>query len=142
MFTYDITTTTGKIRFLVGDIASASPNFQDEEIQAVMNITAGQLQGPLFQFGDDVSGNEVLFYVCASLLDALAARVASSNNGRTYRISDFELTGKDQVAAIQDAAQKFRDAINNMPAWGIIEENNCGFNELTIIRNWILRSEF
>jgi hypothetical protein len=28
-----------------------------------------------------------------------------------------------------------------LPAWGIIEENLCGFNEMVIIRNWVLRTE-
>ena len=38
-------------------------------------------------------------------------------------------------------AQRCRDAGNNLPAWGIIEENLCGFNEMVIIRNWVLRTE-
>lgn len=140
--TYDVTTPTGQIRLLIGDTNITTPNFYDEEIQAIMNLTAGQLQGPMYQFSTPVSGNEVLFLICASLMDSLASRVAASKNGRSYKIADFQITGKDQVKAIQDIAQRFRDAINSMPAWGIIEENNCGFNELTLIRNWVLRTEY
>ena len=81
------------------------------------------------------------FFACATTMDALASRTAGGGAGQSVTIGDYKLVGRDQVKAIQDIAQRFRDAVNNMPAWGITEENTCGFNEMVIIRNWVLRTE-
>jgi hypothetical protein len=143
-FTYDVTTTIGKMRLLLGDTVQASANFQDEELQAILDTTDFILSGPSSAsvFGSALlPENEVLFMACANAMDALAARVASSANGQTVKIGDYSITGKDQVQKLQDIAQRFRDAIENMPAWGVIEENLSGFNELLIMRNWILKTE-
>lgn len=143
-FTYDVTTTIGKMRLLIGDTVQASANFQDEELQALLDTTDFILSGPSSAsvFGSaTIPENEVLFLACANAMDALASRVAASPNGQTVKIGDYSITGKDQVQKIQDIAQRFRDAIENMPAWGIVEENLSGFNELLIIRNWILKTE-
>jgi len=141
-FSYDVTTTIGQMRLLIGDIGSASPNFQDEELQTVLNITAGMESGPIGFFGNaPVPPNQLLLLACANAIDALASRVGSFANGQSVTIGDYKITGKDQVKALQDIAQRFRDAVNNLPAWGIIEENTCGFNEMVIIRNWVLRTE-
>lgn len=140
-FSYNVATTIGQMRLLIGDTGSASPNFQDEELQAVLNITQGMESGPQGFFGGAVPQNEILLLACANAVDALASRVGSFATGQTVTIGDYKITGKDQVKALQDIAQRFRDAVNNLPAWGIIEENLCGFNEMVIIRNWVLRTE-
>ena len=101
-----------------------------------------QVQGPNNFFGGStVSEKEILLLSCATAFDALAGKV-SSLHGQTITLGDFTVTAKDQVASLQNMAQKFRDAVYNLPAWGIVEENLSGFNELTIIRNWVLRTEF
>lgn len=140
-FTYDVTTTNGLIRLMIGDTVSASANFQDEELNALLNLTQSQISGPVVPFGAATLTNDLLCYTCASALDALAARVAASPNGQTIQIGDYKLTGKDQVGLLKDQAQRWRDVVEQMPAWGIGEENLSGFNELTIIRNWVLRTE-
>jgi hypothetical protein len=142
-FTYDVTTLTGQMRLLLGDMVAATANFQDEELQAIQNFIGGMESGPLGFFGDVGAppSSELLLLSCALAMDSLASRAASFGSGQTVQIGDYRLTGKDQVKAIQDIAQRFRDAVNNLPAWGIIEENTCGFNEMVIIRNWVLRTE-
>jgi hypothetical protein len=141
-FTYDLTTVTGQMRLLLGDTVQASANFQDEELQVFQNVVSGMESGPQGFFGDAaISQNELLLLSCAQAMDSLASRTAGFGSGQTVQIGDYRLTGKDQVKAIQDIAQRFRDAVNNLPAWGIIEENTCGFNEMVIIRNWVLRTE-
>lgn len=142
-FSYDVTTTIGKMRLLIGDTVQASANFQDEELQAILDTTQAIFSGPQGAvFGEtQIPENELLFMACATALDGLATRVAASPNGQTVKIGDYSITGKDQVQKLQDMAQRFRDAIENMPAYGVIEENLSGFNELLIIRNWILRTE-
>lgn len=143
-FTYDLTTTIGKMRLLLGDTVQASANFQDEELQAILDITDFTLAGPRGSVsfgGQTIPENEILFMACANAMDALASRVAATPNGQTVKIGDYSITGKDQVQKLQDIAQRFRDAIENMPAYGIVEENLSAFNELLIIRNWVLRTE-
>lgn len=140
-FTYDVTTVTGQMRLLIGDANSAAPNFQDEELQAILNITSGMESGWQTVSDSAIPQSELLLLACATAMDALASRTAGADSGQTVTIGDYKLTGKDQVKAIQDIANRFRDAVNNLPAWGIIEENTCGFNEMVIIRNWVLRTE-
>ncbi len=142
-FSYDLSTTTGKMRLLLGDTNSSSPNFQDEELSTIADITTTQLSGNAALFGEQsLATNDVLFHACANAVDSLAARIGSGKGGQTYKLGDYEITGSDQVKTLQDIAQRFRDAINNMPAWSIVQENLSGFNELTIIRNWVLRTEY
>ena|ERR1700688_4151476 len=141
-FSYDVTTTTGKIRLMIGDMVQASAYFQDEELQAIQNVISGMESGPQGFFGTAaIPQNELLMFSCAAAMDALAARVSASASGQSVKIGDYQVSGKDQVKALQDIAQRFRDAVNNLPPWGIIEENTCGFNEMVIIRNWVLRTE-
>jgi hypothetical protein len=142
-FTYDVTTTTGQMRLLIGDTNSAAPNFQDEELSAIQVVVSSlELGWQTVQVGNiPVAGTELLLLCCAQALDSLAAKVAASPAGQTVTLSDYKLTGKDQVQKLQDMAQRFRDAVNNMPAWAIIEENLSAFNEMLLIRNWVLRTE-
>lgn len=130
-----------QVRLLIGDTNSANPNFQDEELQTIVNIISGMESGWATIAGNAIPQTELLLLTAAQAMDCLASRVASFASGQTVVIGDYKLTGKDQVKAIQDIANRFRDAVNNLPAWGIIEENTCGFNEMVIIRNWVLRTE-
>lgn len=143
-FSYDVTTTIGKMRLLIGDTINTSAipcDFQDEELQAILNVVSGMLAGPQGFVSANIPQNEVLLLACAQAMDALASRTAAGQTGQSITRGNYKLVGKDQVTALQAAAQRFRDAVNNLPAWGIIEENLSGFNELVIIRNWILRTE-
>lgn len=142
-FTYDVTTLTGQMRLLIGDTNSAAPMFQDEELAAIQTIVSSLETGwtTVAWAAIPVSGTELLLLSCAQAMDSLASKVAASPAGQTVVMSDYKLTGKDQVQKLQDMAQRFRDAVNNLPAWGIVEENLCGFNEMVIIRNWVLRTE-
>lgn len=139
--TYNLATVTGQMRLMTGDTNLASPNFQDEELQAILNVTSGMESGWQTVSDSAIPQNELLLLACATTMEALASRTAGGGGGQSVTIGDYKLVGKDQVKAIQDIAQRFRDAVNNLPAWGIIEENLCGFNEMVIIRNWVLRTE-
>lgn len=142
MFTYDVTTLIGKMRLMLGDTNADTANFQDEELQAFADVTAAQVQGPSSFFGGgNIPDTELLLLSCATACDALGTRF-SATHGQTLTLGDFQVITKDQVTAMNQMAQRFRDAVYNLPAWGIIEENTCGFNEMVIIRNWVLRTEF
>jgi hypothetical protein len=140
-FTYNVQSMTGMMRLLIGDTNVNAPNFQDEELQSIANVISGMESGWSTIASGGIPQNELLLLSCAQAMDSLAARVAASPAGQTIQMSDYKLTGKDQVQKLQDMAQRFRDAVNNLPAWGIVEENLCGFNEMVIIRNWVLRTE-
>jgi hypothetical protein len=142
-FTYDLSTDTGKMRLLLGDTASATANWQDEELQAFLDNSVVQLSGPRVNnnFSTPISGSESILYACAQACDSKASQIAMSAAGRTVKIGDYQLTGSSQVKAIQDLGQRFRDAIDNTPAWGIAEENLTQMNQLIIIRNWVFRTE-
>lgn len=138
-FTYDPSTQTGLIRLMIGDTTQASANFTDEEIQAVLNFSTLQTSGPMVPFGAGSPANDVLCYTCANLLDSLASKKASKLNNIVLGSLKIDETSK--VAALKDQAQRWRDAVENMPAWGVAEENLSTFNELQIIRNWVMRTE-
>jgi hypothetical protein len=142
-FSYDVTTITGQMRLLIGDTNATAPYFQDEELAAIQTIVASLETGwtTVSWAAVPIQGTELLLLCCAQAVESLATKVAASPAGQTISLSDYKLTGKDQVQKLQDMAQRFRDAVNNLPAWGIIEENLCGFNEMVIIRNWVLRTE-
>jgi hypothetical protein len=142
MFSYDVTQPIGLIRLMLGDTDQTKVNFQDEELNALLNLVTSQVSGPTVPFGSGGSlTNDVVCFTCAAALESLAAKIAASANGRTYQLGDFRITGKDQVTSLQEQATRWRAAVENAPAWAIVEENNSGFNELTIIRNWVLRTE-
>lgn len=143
-FTYNMPPTqpTDYIRLLIGDVNSAAPNFQDAELTAMMGIFSQLLLGPdNTVYGEAPQFNqEVLYMTCAACMDSLAAKIAGSKDGRSYKLGDYQLTGKDQIQKVQDMAQRFRDLVNDTPAWGIVETNESDLNALIIIRNYVLRT--
>lgn len=140
-FTYDLSTTIGQMRLLIGDTNGDAVNFTDEELNACVQIVQLQMSGPQGASPQTVP-NDVLYYACAQAVDLLASRVAQSKDGKTYQLGDYRVTGRDQVESLQEIAQRFRDSVDNMPAWGIVQENLTDKNQLLIVRNWIFRTEF
>lgn len=117
----DLTTPVGQLRFLIGD--SVYPyTLDDLTLQMFLDIN-----------------NESLYLAAATALDSLAAMAIT--NFESVKIGDYQNSDKDKVAALQLAATRYRDLEYNTPAWAVVEENLSGFNELTIIRNWVLRTE-
>jgi hypothetical protein len=123
MFTADITTTVGQVRYLIGDTDPAKPIFDDATIQGFNNIAPDQS----------------LYLTCALASDAMAALAAKKLNDIVLGPLKIDQTSK--VKALQEQATRFRNLEYNTPAFAVIEENLSGFNELTIIRNFILRTE-
>lgn len=121
-FTYDITTAIGQVRFLIDDAVDAGHKFEDEEIQAFLDIY-----------------NSSIFYAAAACLDRLATRYA--NSAQSVRIGDYQYSGSQAAQQYQTMAQKLRDQEDQYPAFAVAEEDLSVFNELEIIRNYILRTE-
>lgn len=122
-FTLDISTLRGQVRYLVGDTDSVKPLFQDAEIDGFIAMAPDQS----------------LYLTCALISDALASVAAKKLNNIVLGTLKIDQTSK--VAALRAQAQSFRELEYNTPAFAVIEENLSGFNELQIIRNFILRTE-
>jgi hypothetical protein len=125
-FTYDIATPVGQVRFLIGDTDTTTPAnqlFTDEEITAMLGLLGGSI-----------------YQVAAACCEQLARRYASLSS--SVKIGDYQFSGESAAKNYLDMAARFRDVEDNMPAFAIAEENLSGFNELILIRNYVLRTEF
>lgn len=114
-----------KVRLLIGDNTSPQ-EFSDSDIQAFLDITA-------------FSGTNSLFLASALACDARAASVSA--NAQEVKIGDYTQSDRTRLAAIQTQADKFRQLEYETPAFAIVEDNVSEFNALTIIRNYVLRTE-
>jgi hypothetical protein len=112
-----------KLRILIADPAGASQQFSDSDLQFMLDLNDGSL-----------------YLAAAIACDTLASKVGSSL--QEVRIGDFmDSSGRNQVAALQAQAESWRTLEYETPAFAIAEENLSNFNELNIIRNYILRTE-
>lgn len=121
-FTYDITNTIGKVRFLVGDNDSTNQILADAEIQ----------------FCIDQSYDSLLLaaaLACESMASKVSANLTDIVLG-SLRIN--ETSKSEQLMAMAD---RFRDKESSLPAYAAVETNNDSFSELTIIKNWVQRTE-
>lgn len=113
------------VRVLIGDQASTS--YTDEEIG--LFCTLASVSGPGAEY----------FFAASMALEGLAAK--KGNNLQELRLGDFvDSSGKNQVASLQAAADAFKKLYYETPAFAWIENDNCDFNALTIIRNFVLRT--
>jgi hypothetical protein len=123
MFSLDITTQIGQMRYLIGDTDSTKPIFQDEELTGILNLAPDQS----------------LYLACALALDAVASKAANKLNNIVLGTLKIDQTSK--VQALRDQAQRFRELEYNTPAFVEIEQNLSNMNEMVIIRNFIMRTE-
>jgi hypothetical protein len=107
---------------LIGDTDSTDVQLTDEEISAMLELEAG-----------------ALYLTCAACLDSLANKTAVGFT--QVKIGSLDLNDKDKVAALRLQAENFRTLDAETPAFAVAEENLSNFNELEIIRNYILRTE-
>ena len=121
--TLDPTTQIGQVRYLVGDTNIVAPSFSDAEITGFINMAPDQST----------------YLACALILDSMASTVAASLNELQMGYLRIQETAK--FTALKTQADRFRDLEYNTPAFAVAEENLSGFNELNIIRNFILRTE-
>ena len=120
--TKDITTDVGKVRYLIGDVDLTAPYFQDEELQGFL----------------DMAGSSVNL-ACAYALESLAAQAAV--NLTNIVLGSLEIDETSKADALRKMANRFRELDSESPAFAVAEENLSNFNELEIIRNYILRTE-
>ena len=130
-FTYNVTGSIGQLRLVLGDTAQGSAKFSDEELQAFLDMEYGSLR-----------------LAAADAYTALAgklpfATLASGISAESVKMGDFEASAgtADKATALLKLADSLRELEYNTPAFAVAEENLSGFNEATILRNWILRTQ-
>jgi hypothetical protein len=112
-----------KVRVLIGDNDPTDQDFSDDEIQTFLDTMSGSV-----------------FMACAVACDTAASRIG--RHLQEVKIGTFtDYSGRHQAAVLRTQADAWRQLEYDTPAFAVIEENTCGFNELVIIRNWVLRTE-
>lgn len=124
------------LRILINDMDSAE--FTDAQIQGFLDAALA--------YESSVAGTPLTgdgnFFLAAHLAVSSLVTKYSSIPVQQVSIGGFQTSlGRTQARFLEGQAQRWYDLYINTPAFAIIEENNCGFNELTIIRNWVLRNE-
>jgi len=126
----------GNLRVLINDMDSKE--FTDAQLQSFFDVAATYESAAA---GTPIAGNGSIFLAAAFATESLVVKYATIPITEVS-IGGFQTSvGRTQARFLEQQAERWRDLYYNTPAFAIIEENNCGFNELTIIRNWILRNE-
>lgn len=121
MFTYDVTTNIGKVRLLVADTDATKPIFQDDEVQASLDLEqlsvfipiTGNIPTPLFNNQPSVRR------AAATLLDVLAANKARLAGA--LKVLDIQIDTSKAAAELRATAKALRDTEANMGHFGVIE---------------------
>jgi hypothetical protein len=121
-FTYVISTLIGQVRFLIDDTVDSGHKFEDEEIQVFLDLYSNSI-----------------FYAGAACLERLATRFATTS--QTVKIGDYQYGSSTAAQQYREMAERLRAMEDEYPAFAVAEENLSSFNELTIIRNFVLRNE-
>lgn len=121
-FTYDLTTSIGKVRNLIGDTTQTGAIFTDEEITSILSIQ-----------GSDVLNAAALALTRIAASKALLSKKKSAGN---YS-EDLTQIAKDCLAV----AKEFRDMALSTPADAVAEQILTDFNYNDILKNKALRDE-
>lgn len=108
------------VRLLIGD--QAKTLFTDPEIQYFLDSNDGSI-----------------LFAAGTACEALATKAGASL--QEVQIGDFrDYSGRNKVAALQAQAEAFFRLECETPVFAIAEEDLSDFNALTIIRNYVLRT--
>lgn len=107
-FTYDLSTNTGKVRAIVGDTASATANFTDEEIAYFYSIE------------QSVNG------AAALCLESLAAR--SATTAKSEQIGDYRYDNTSAASKYLELAKALRTKEAQTPSFAVGEMVTDGTN--------------
>jgi len=119
------------LRLLIND--QNATEFQDSDLQIFLD-SAGYT-------GDGDPVDSALFLAASLASNSLVVKYGSVPV-QEVSIGGFQTSaGRTQVGYLQQQADRFYQLYIDTPAFAIAEENLSGFNELEIIRNWVLRNE-
>lgn len=120
-FNFDLNTTVGKIRSLIGDTDASNYFLSDEEIQNFYNTYL------------------TLFSAASNALRAIANKKLL--NGKTVKAGNYSESTADYIKLLIDAADRFEKLDNETPADAQAEIIYTDFDLRTLIRNKVLRNE-
>lgn len=110
------------IRFLIND-ESEPQNFTDDQIQSLLDLNDGSV-----------------FMACALACDKLAIAAGAVGGATSVKIGSYSESTKGTTLDYQTMADRFRELENNQPAFGIAQGNYSEFNELDMIRDYLLKT--
>jgi hypothetical protein len=117
------------LRVLLNDQTAAE--FADSDLQVFLD-TAGFT---------GVAGDSTIYLAAMLATQSLVVKYASLPVHQVS-IGGFETSlGRTQARFLESQADRWYQLYLDAPACGVAEENLSGFNELTIIRNWVLKHE-
>jgi len=117
------------LRILLND--QSAVEFTDSELQTFLDIA--QFSGTL----DD----SALFLAASLGTNSLVVKYGSIPV-QEVSIGGFQTSaGRTQVRYLESQADRFYQLYIDAPAFAIAEDNLSAFNELAILRNWILRTQ-
>jgi hypothetical protein len=123
------TTGIALLRILINDQNSAE--FQDSELQGFLDAA---------EYSGDV-GDSAIFLAASLATNSLVVKYGSIPV-QEVSIGGFQTSaGRTQVRYLEAQADRFYQLYIDAPAFGIAEDNVSSFNELAILRNWILRTQ-
>lgn len=120
-FSYDLNTNVGKVRLLIRDTDQTKALFQDEELQF---------------FLDQNSAN--LLLAAADALESLASNAALLH--KLEEIGDYRFDSKGMSAALLKMAARYREKVEQEPAFAVAEQTLSVFNEAEILWNEALKT--
>lgn len=130
------------VRALIGDVAGAV--FSNADLDVFIQMSGANMT-PLSNLAsqgsnDSQYGLVTEYFFAASLaLRAYASKV--SQNLVEVRIGDYmNSSGRNQSTALAAQADAYMKLYLETPAWAIIESDSSDLNALTIIRNYVLRT--
>lgn len=130
------------LRTLIGDTAAAIFTNANLDVFLLMSgVNMNPLTNQANQGTNDIAYGFVTEYFLAAAvaLRSYASKVAA--NLQEIRIGDFlNSSGRNQVTALNAAADEYERLYNETPAWAIIESNESDLNALITIRNYVLRT--
>ncbi len=117
---YDPSTDLGKVRLLLTDTRADMAQFQDEEIQAFLDMT-----------------NQNLFLAAAMGLDTLAANEALVQ--KRIETLSLKTDGPAVAKALRELANSYRERVDKDSGFETVEINSGGWSAQQIYENSILR---
>ncbi len=124
------------LRYLIND--QTAIEFDDIGIQSFLDAAAAIESSAA---GTPISGDGNILLAASLATQSLVVKY-STIPIQEVSIGGFQSSvGRTQARFLETQADRFYQMYIDTPAFAIAEENNSGFNELTIIRNFVLRTE-
>lgn len=112
-FTYDLAGDVGKVRLLLNDVDEGTAVFQDDELQAFLDLESGSIKRAAAQAIDTNADNE-----------ALASKVITDHQLQTDGAKLADALRK-RAAALRSQADDEDDASDDGFFFGIVEPTRC-----------------